>query len=114
VTIPTATVDRVLDLLLSNGRIARGFLGVALQRVASSSGGRGLLVIMVEPGGPAGKAGLIVGDIIVALADKPITDSILQEALDPEQVGKEIHLRILRGGQPKDFSVLVAERPEQR
>ena len=112
-TIPTMTVNRVVDLLLSKGRVARGFLGVALQPVAAGSGGRELLVVMVEPGGPAEKAGLIVGDVIVALGDKPIMEGSLQTVLDPEQVGKNIQLRISRGGQPQDVSVLPAERPEQ-
>ncbi len=120
-TIPTATVNRVVDQLLVKGRIARGFLGVALQPVKlpgprSSSGagsGRGLLVIMVEPGGPAEKGGLMIGDIVVALGDKPLADPAdLQAALDPEQVGKTVQLRILRGGQAHDLSLTVAERAD--
>lgn len=89
-TIPTATVNRVVDQLLAKGRIVRGFLGVALQPVKapnlpSSTGGRGLLVITLEPGGPAEKGGLMVGDILLALGDKPVSDaSELQAILDPE------------------------------
>jgi len=117
VTIPTATVNRVVDQLLAGGgRIARGFLGVALQPVrqsGSSSSNRGLLVIMVEPGGPAEKAGVIVGDIVIALGDKGLTDPAdLQSILDPGQVGKTVPLRILRGGQKRDLPLTVAERPE--
>lgn len=117
ITVPAATVNRVVDQLLAKGRIARGFLGVALQPVvppsARSSSDRGLLVVMVEPGGPAEKGGLIVGDVVLALGEKPLTDSAdLQAALDPEQVGKDVRLRILRGGQKRDLSLTVAERPE--
>jgi len=114
-TIPTTTVNRVVDQLLAGGgRIARGFLGVALQPVrAGASAPRGLLVVMVEPGGPAEKGGVIVGDIIVALGDKPLTEAAeLQSTLDPEQVGKTVPLRILRGGQSRDLSLTIAERPE--
>jgi S1-C subfamily serine protease len=120
-TIPAATVNRVVDQLLSKGRIARGFLGLALQPVkfpnlpASSGGGvgRGLLVVMVEPGGPAEKGGMMIGDIVFAVGNKPLADTMgLQTALDPEEVGKTLKVRVLRGGQPQDLSVIVAERPE--
>lgn len=117
ITVPVATVNRVVDVLLAKGRIARGFLGVALQPVrlpASAAGpGQGLVVIMVDPRGPAEKAGLIVGDVIVAVGEKPLTDtSALQSALDPDQIGNKIQLRVLRGGQPHDVAVVVAERSE--
>lgn len=120
VTIPTATVNRVVDQLLTKGKVARGFLGVALQPVKfanapGSSGGatRGLLVVMIEPGGPADKGGLTIGDIVLALGDKSLIDTAdLQEALDPEQVGTTLKIRVLRGGQAKDLALTVAERQE--
>jgi S1-C subfamily serine protease len=118
-TVPTATVNRVVDLLLAKGRIARGFLGVALQpvrlpnRPSSGGSGRGLLVIMLEPGGPAEKSGLMIGDIVLALADKPVTDTAdLQAALDPEQIGKTLKLRVLRGGQTQEIALTIAEQQE--
>lgn len=120
-TIPAATVNRIVDQLLSRGRIARGFLGLALQPVKlpnlpASSGGtadRGLLVVTVEPGGPAEKAGMMVGDIVLAVGDKPLADTMaLQATLDPEEVGKTLKVRVLRGGQPHELSVIIAERPE--
>jgi S1-C subfamily serine protease len=68
---------------------------------------------MIEPGGPAAKGGMMVGDIIIALEDKPLTDALdLQATLDPERVGKDIRLRILRGGKNHDLSLTVGERPE--
>ncbi len=119
ITVPTATVNRVVDLLLAKGRIARGFLGVALQPVrlpnlpSSGGPGRGLLVIMLEPGGPAEKSGLMIGDIVLALGDKPVTDTAdLQAALDPEQIGKTLKLRVLRGGQAQEIALTIAEQPE--
>jgi S1-C subfamily serine protease len=93
---------------------------VALQPVrlpnqirTSTGGASGLLVIMVEPGGPAEKAGLIVGDIVLALGDKPLKDPAdLQAELDPEYVGKTIVLHVLRGGNALDVPVTVGERAE--
>jgi S1-C subfamily serine protease len=119
-TIPTVTVNRVVDQLLSKGRIAHGFLGVALQSVRlpnvpgpSAGAARGLLVIMIEPGGPAEKGGLTVGDVVLAFGDQLVAETAdLQEALDPEHIGKTLKLRILRGGQPKELAVTVAERQE--
>jgi S1-C subfamily serine protease len=117
-TVPTATVNRVVDQLLAKGRITRGFLGVALQPVklplSSGGGSRGLLVIMLEPGGPAERGGMMIGDIVLALEGKPLTDTAdLQAALDPEQVGKTLKLRVLRGGESRDLSLTVAEHPEE-
>ena len=117
-TVPTSTVNRVVDQLLAKGRIARGYLGVALQPVklpnvpsSSGGGGRGLLVVMLEPGGPAEKGGVMIGDIVLALEGKPLTDTAdLQAALDPEQVGKTLKLRVLRGGQPREISLTIAEQ----
>jgi S1-C subfamily serine protease len=120
-TVPTPTVNRVVDQLLAKGHIPRGFLGVGLQPVripslpSTSAAGttRGLVVIMLEPGGPAEKGGLMVGDIVLGLGDKPLTETTdLRETLDPEQVGKTIRLRILRGGQTQDVSLIVAESPQ--
>lgn len=120
-TIPAATVNRIVDQLLSKGRIARGFVGLALQPVklpnltASSAGGagRGLLVVMVEPGSPAEKGGMMIGDILLTVGDKALAGTMgLQAALDPEEVGKTLKVRVLRGGQTQDLSLIIAERPE--
>jgi S1-C subfamily serine protease len=118
VTVPAATVNRIVDQLLVKGRIGRGFLGVALQPVrlpktAERDSSRGLLVMTVEPGGPSEKAGLMIGDIIVALEDKPLIEMAdLQATLDPEQIGKTIRFQILRGGKAHHLSLIVGERSE--
>jgi S1-C subfamily serine protease len=121
-TVPAATVNRVVEQLLAKGRVTRGFIGVALQPVelpaalrplAGSAAGRGLLVVMVEPDSPAEKAGVMIGDIVVGLGDKPLANSgDLQAALDPEQVGQTVRLRVVRGGKAHDLSVVVGERAE--
>jgi S1-C subfamily serine protease len=111
-TIPTATVNRVVDQLLAKGHIVRGFIGAAVQPVKLPNA-RGLLVIMVEPGGPAEKGGMMVGDILLALGEKPVAETAdLQAGLDPEQVGKTLKVRVLRGGQVQDLALIVAERQE--
>jgi S1-C subfamily serine protease len=121
-TVPASTVDRVVEQLLSKGRVARGHIGVALQPVELPAGlrgqvgrdiGRGLLVVMVEPGGPAEKAGVTVGDILAAIGDRPLSNpGELQAALDPEHIGQTILLRVIRGGQAHELAVTVAEQAE--
>ena len=117
-TIPAETVNRVVDQLLAKGRVPRGFLGVALQPVQlretdSVAARRGLLVVSVEPGGPADKAGMIVGDIILTFDGKLLQEAGgLESILDPEQVGKTIRLGIARGGSDREISPQIGERPE--
>jgi S1-C subfamily serine protease len=84
------------------------------QRNSAGAGYRqGLLVITLSPASPADKAGLLIGDIIVAVNGAP-TDRLgsLQTALDPEQVGKQVALRIVRGGETREIGVVVGEREE--
>lgn len=121
-TIPVPTVNRVVDQLLAKGRIARGYIGAGLQPVQvpealrkrlSLERDRGLLVIMLAPGGPAEKAGIVIGDIVVAVEGQTINDlADLQAALDPEQVGKSLSVRILRGGALTEGKITVGERTE--
>jgi S1-C subfamily serine protease len=119
-TIPNSTVDRVVDAVIKKGRIARGYLGIAVQPVAFPEAAqtavglehnRGLLVITVSEGGPAEKAGVMLGDIIVAVDGVALAHaSDLQSALDPEKVGTVVGLRTLRGGKLQDVSVTIGER----
>jgi S1-C subfamily serine protease len=118
-TIPTETVDRIIDQLLQKGHVARGYLGVGVQPIAVAGGhagsDRGLLVITVADGGPAQKAGLIVGDILLSGEGQPLsTSSDLHVALDSENVGKPYRIRLLRGGQPTEIAVVVGERERQQ
>ena len=67
--IPRSTIDRSVDQLLAKGYVGRGYLGAGLQhvRVAGENGRRsGVLVVSIDPEGPAAKAGLLVGDIITS------------------------------------------------
>jgi S1-C subfamily serine protease len=122
-TIPAATVTRVAEQLLTTGRIARGYLGIAMQSVrlpdsqVSALGlprNTGLIVVSVESDGPAEKAGVLVGDILVALDGNPVsnTDDI-QGLLGSERVGKTLSGRVIRGGSPTEISLTVGERPRK-
>ena len=118
--IPAGAIDRVADELLAKGRVSRSYLGVALQPVQlpehqrQQEDPRGLIVMTVEPGGPAAKAGVLVGDILVALAGAAIRDTDdVQNALETHPAGSTLRATLLRGGQRHEVDVAVAERPSR-
>jgi S1-C subfamily serine protease len=120
-TIPVATVNRVVDELLEKGHIARPYLGLAMQPVdvpetlaakLKTPAVRGLLIVHVEPGGPGEKSGLLIGDIVVALREQPLRDTEeLQHRLLSAKIGDAIPITVLRGGSPLQVSVVIGERP---
>ncbi|HZU11422.1 MAG TPA: trypsin-like peptidase domain-containing protein [Chloroflexota bacterium] len=113
VAVPAATVKRVADQLLKHGRVARGYLGVGLQPVRLNEDQAGLVVVSLEPEGPAAKAGVIVGDVLTAIAGKPVQEhGAVRSALDSDSIGKPVEVSLLRGGQPQTVSVTVGERGE--
>jgi S1-C subfamily serine protease len=119
IVIPTATLSRVIDPLLTEGRIARAWLGVGLQPVLipdsfRQSTGResGLMVVGLASGGPAETAGILPGDIVLdidgAAVSRPRALSVL---LSPERVGQVAVLRVLRAGALQAVNVTIAARP---
>ncbi len=117
-TVPTVTLERVVGMLLTHGRVRRGYLGVSTQtvRLPAAIGQQlnqetGLLLVAVEPGSPAEEGGLLLGDTIVALADVPVQhhDDLMTQ-LSPDRVGTSVLLRILRSGQLQELNVMVGER----
>lgn len=121
--IPASTVERVVSQLLSRGRVSRGYLGLGMQPVRlpenltsqlGLSSRSGLIVVSVEGDGPAEKAGLFVGDVIVALGGKPVGEPRdVQGLLEPESVGKPLTATIVRGGERRDVDITVGERPQR-
>lgn len=121
VTIPVSTVNRVVDELIDKGYIARPYLGIAMQPVAvpealrsklKSSAAGGLMVLHVEAGGPADKAGIVLGDVIVELQGKPALDTEhIQDLLASAKVNEKLATTIIRGGAPVELSITLGERP---
>jgi S1-C subfamily serine protease len=113
--IPASTIDRAVDQLLTRGHVVRGYLGAGLQalrRNRQSDENRGLLVVSVDPDGPAARAGLLVGDIVLAWNGEPI-DRVreVMRRLGPESAGNAVDLTLRRGGEPKALKVVIGERP---
>ncbi|MHB1133563.1 MAG: S1C family serine protease [Chloroflexota bacterium] len=119
--LPAELVERTVRQLLSQGRMRRGYLGVSTypvplpQALAQQLGLQqktGLLVNVVEPGSPAERAGLLLGDVLLALGDQPLRDGEdLQALLGPEQVGLQVAIRIVRAGESRELPATVGERP---
>ena len=115
VVVPAVTLARVAAALADRGRIARGYLGVAMQSIdlpAAFGDGRGVIALGIAPGGPAERAGLIVGDIITALSGRRIGESDdIAALLDATGIGNTTTIGIVRAGKPLELGVTVGERP---
>jgi len=116
--VPTGTLQRVVQVLLTHGRVRRGYLGVSAQAVRLPGGltnqlgqETGLLLGSVEANSPAERGGLFMGDTIVALDGQPVRhlDDLLA-LLTGDRVDKPVAVRIVRGGQVIDVKVVVGEQ----
>lgn len=119
-SIPSATVDRVVDQLLQTGRIARGYLGLGMQAVQLPDAllrsfnltQSGVIVVSIAPDAPGDQAGVLIGDIITTLNGTAIAEvSDVHRLLDPDQVGQPITAQIIRGGTLIEVTIIVGERP---
>ena len=116
IVVPTSTVDRVVDALLASGRVARPWLGVGAQPVpVPGEGGKsGLLVTSLASGGPAERAGVLVGDIVTAAAGAAAASLHELRSALAAHVGASATLSLLRGGVATELAVQVSEWPTER
>lgn len=122
-TVLPPSIDAAVATLLQHGRVRRGYLGVgaqgvqlpdALARALDNGQEQGLLIVSVESGGPADAAGLMLGDVILAIDGEAVGQvEQLQERLTGDRVGKTVPVRIARGGEPRDIGVTIGERQRQ-
>lgn len=119
-TIPSETVNRVVDILLTKGRVSRPYLGIGTQIVPLSESLReklnwqhssGLMMLTVEADGAAEKAGVLIGDVLLSLDDKPTLEPTdVQAALWGKEVGNTVKAKILRGGELVEIEITLGER----
>jgi S1-C subfamily serine protease len=118
IAIPTATIERVVPQLDKDGRIARGWLGVALQAVAvpdalreSADQSSGLMVMSVVEGGPAAQAGIVAGDIILSVDGTPAHRfRKIARHFGADSIGRKADLRLIRSGAVMTVQTTIAER----
>jgi S1-C subfamily serine protease len=121
--VPVTTVGRVVDELLRQGHVSRGYLGIGMQPVRLPDGLRaalglpgdgGLIVVTVEPDGPAARAGLLLGDVLVALDGVPTADlDDVQGRLGGDRIGTTVTALVVRAGARAEVRVTVGERPRR-
>jgi serine protease DegQ len=119
-TIPVSLAWQVADTLEKHGHVRRGYLGIrsqpvdlpaAQQQALGREQESGLLLVGIEDGSPAEKAGLLVGDILVGIAGTPLADpDELLARLTGAIVGQPTPVQVLRGGQPATITVTIGER----
>jgi S1-C subfamily serine protease len=106
-------------MLLAHGRVRRGYLGVSTQPVRLPAvlierlgQDTGLLLITVEPNSPAEQGGLLLGDTLIAMDGAPLRhpDDLLA-CLSTERIGITVLVRMVRGGEVREQSIVIGERP---
>jgi len=116
--VPAQTVRRVVDTILAHGRVRRGYLGVGAHPVRlpgpleQQLGQKtGLIVVSVEPGGPAERGGLLIGDVVTGL-ERERTRRLddLVAFLTEDRIGTTIQVHVVRAARVQDLTVVVGER----
>lgn len=123
ITIPHATIQRVVNQLLQTGRIARGYLGIGMQPIAiperlsqslGLSHSEGVMILSVEANSPADQAGLLIGDVLIALDAQPVTDvGDVRLMLTADRIGQTLSVRVVRAGAIVELTVTVGERGQR-
>ena len=121
--VPMTTVSRVADELSSKGHVSRGYLGVGMQPVRLPEPLRaalglesdsGLIIVTVEPDGPAARAGVLLGDVLVTLDGTPTRDlEDVQGRLGPDRIGRAVSALVVRAGTRAELRITVGERPRR-
>ncbi len=120
--ISASLAKRITDQIIKDGHVTRGYIGVRLATLRPAQAramgipeGRGALIDDVEPGGPADRAGLRRGDVIVAIDDKPVADfSALRTTTSGLGIGKEVALNYYRQGRAAAARVTIGPLPVLR
>ena len=119
-TIPATNIDKAIDQLQQRGKISRGYLGLGMQMVPLPENVKqqhqltqsaGIMVVSVEPDSAADEAGMVLGDVMIAIDDVPL-ESLrqIQALLNPQSVGQTLNVSLLRAGQHQTVAVTVGER----
>jgi len=123
-----STIDRIAGKLSQQEYVSRGFLGIALQPVAlppqmkeTLGQDAGIMLVGIEPEGPAAVGGLILGDVLITSysisggdAQSLAQPEALAELLERTPAGQTVKFKVLRAGILQDVDVRIGERPSRR
>ena len=110
--IPAQLAFSVLEEIIATGRVTRGWLGVVLENAPQPGRGVGLQITAVEPGGPADIAGLLSGDLILSINERPaVSSAIVSREIAHTEPGEIIELGMLRMGRQFSITAISGERP---
>jgi len=119
--VTASTIGRIAGKLSAQGFVSRGFLGVTLQPVAIRSieekleQETGIMLLGVEPDGPAALGGLMQGDVLLAADEQALAHpEALADFLERTPAGQVVKFRLLRAGAAQELNVKVGERPNRR
>jgi serine protease Do len=118
--VPSAVVRRVVDAIIADGRVARGWLGIAVQPanddMAASLGAEGAIGVVVNevvPGSPAQEAGLEPGDLITEVGGAKVrTPGELVATIGQRMPGSELAITAIRAGEREEFNATLGERAD--
>ena len=117
--IPVSTARLVMDQIIQKGQVTRGWIGVGVQDVTPEiaeslklSAAGGVLITQVERGGPADKAGVRLGDILLTVNGKPVADTtVMLNAIAALQPGQQAQLKVTRNQAENEVAVTIGQRP---
>jgi serine protease Do len=120
-SIPSNAAKNIIAQLKTTGKIQRGWLGVRIQQVspdiAETIGldkARGALIAGMTTGGPAAKAGIQNGDVVLTFDGKPVADSrALPRLVADASIGKTVNIEVLRKGQHKSIPISIQKLPDE-
>jgi serine protease Do len=120
--IPSEVADAVTKQLINGGKIERGYIGATIQNftsdMAEASGlgdQKGAIVADITPGGPSQRAGLTVGDVVVAVNGVAVkSSSDLTRQVARVQAGTNLRLEVIRDGKRRTIDIRSGVRPSER
>jgi len=120
--IPVSLAKSVMEQIVTNGNVTRGWVGVEVQEITAEfaesfklRGTQGALIAGVMRGSPADKAGIKPGDVLLAVAGKPVSDAqVMLDMIAVLEPGKQVRFDLRRGGQDVAVDVSIGKRPKPR
>jgi serine protease DegQ len=117
--IPASTAHQVMDQIVANGSVTRGFIGVEPQDITRELAEamnlprrEGALIAGLVSGGPAEKAGVKVRDVLIAVAGTPVANTAaVLDRVSKLEPGKEARFLFLRDGREIELPIVVGKRP---